>query len=375
MSSKNKSKCSCKSKCDKVCKKFCVEYYPRLPPPPKHCPCPPDCKVLLHINFAQDGFDPDEFPITFGDDGTTSTSFEGLKVDSSVFTATTPFGNEHPKWLHYYKDAFSLPSNGELIYEGLMTATQKITLAQVPPILLPRIRNIKEDIRLCSAGLNVIDQQTWVVADFFISDQALYAFYERLPLGRSAQTNYAAYSNCIRVASRTADPDNDFQRLAIGINKSEDYIKWYIGGKEVLRIDNIGCRLSDQYRMLDHGGPAQRVASQMQSINVGFGTFSLMDMALPNNYGRDYVQGDSIAISQLVQLELVPAPPGYYTGYAQLYEGASGAERPLLNASPTFAVVANQFPDNNKEIKLFGQGDVLKVNSIRVLECKEGCYE
>jgi len=336
----------------------------------------------------RNGYDPNDFPIIFGDDGMVTQNKSGLTISSTPFTFTISVGNEHPKWLHYYKNTFNVPCKGELIYEAKVAVRQDINLDIVPPILRSRIRNIQDDIRLCTAGINLLDQKTWMVADFFLSNQSIYAFYERLPFGRAGTpipselsnlyerlpevdghnppNDYAAFSNAIRVGSRTANPEKDFHKLAIGINRDKDYIKWYIDGKEVFRVDQIGTRLPDEYRLLEHGGQAQSVADELGPINIGFGTFSLLDMALPYNYSREYVQGDSQAISQLVQLELDPPLPNYPSGYAELYQGLTGKQRGLIDPSETFAVTLGQFPNDNQEIKLFGQGAVLRLKYIKV---------
>lgn len=322
-------------------------------------------KTILDINFAKDGYNPDDFNVVFGNDGTTSTSVQGLTVTSVPFTSTIPVGNEHVKWLHYYKDTVTLDKCDETIYEG------KIAVQQVLPSVLPskfagRVRNAQEDIRLCSAALNILDQETWMVYDFFMSNEKIYAFYERLPFGWPTQPfekTYAAFSNCIEVASRAADPLNDFVTLAIGINTKKEYVKWYVNGKEVFKVVRPGLRLQDEYRMLEHGGPALK--AEQKSISVGFGTFSLLDMALPYNYARQLSSGLPLnqAQSALVQLDLTSI-------YAELYPGPNGEPRDLIDPAQTFAYVLNEEPDDNRAVKLFGQGAILKVEYIKVFVVK-----
>lgn len=140
----------------------------------------------------------------------------------------------------------------------------------------PRIRNAFEDIRLACGGMNVVDMATWMVFDFLISDEMIYAFYERLPFGKTFWTNnaedpnnttgYAAFSNGVPVAKRAPC---DSLRLGIGINKVRGYVKWYVNGKEVFSWTRIGTRLPDQYHMLEHGGTPEIVT--INSVYFGFG--------------------------------------------------------------------------------------------------------
>lgn len=321
-------------------------------------------------------YDPDEFTVTFGSDGCAEQCpATGLKVTSNPFTSTVPVGNDHPKWLHYYKDPAVLPDAGELVYEAEVSVKQHIPVCEIPSAFTsgpnPRVRNAFEDIRLASAGINVVDMSTWMVFDFFISDEMIYAFYERLPFGKTFWTNneedpnnttgYAAFSNGVPVMQRAPC---DSMRLGIGINKVRGYVKWYINGREVFSWERIGTRLPDKYKLLEHGGTAEIVT--INSIYFGFGTFSLMDMALPNNYDRELVEGDNQNGSHLVELEA-----NY--GYKELYRTLNGQDRDLVDKSITFAVQAGAYCNDNHDIKLFGQGADIKIKYQKLIWIKDGC--
>lgn len=322
--------------------------------------CEDSQTVILRKDFRTQPYQPEDFPISFGDDGVISQDKTGLTITSVPFTKTIPVGNEHPKWLHYYKETFKVPSCGELIYEGLVSAKQSIPIDQIPSDFIGRIRNIHQDIRLASAGLNVFDPQTWIVGDWIISDQGLWAVYERLPFGKNVPPlgNYQAFTFAKLISDRTADPATDFVKLGIGFSREKGIINWYLNDQLVFQVDRIGLPLDDQLHILEHGGDAEIV--EVKQINVGFGTFSLLDMALPNNYARELTKDDSIAVSQLVQLEPV-------SGYRQLYKGFTGEERPIFDPAETFAVTLEQYPDHNRDIKLFGQGATIYVKKISVV--------
>ncbi|XWV25352.1 putative fibril associated protein [Tupanvirus deep ocean] len=336
-------------------------------------PCTGPCAP---INFLYDfrlAWNPDDFDFIFGLDGVATADATGLTVNSRVYTSTIPVGNEHVKWLRFHKNVFPLCDTHEVVFEADM-AVQQFIPAEIPEEFIPRIRNVNDDIRLASAAMNVIDPNTWMVFDFFMSNTAIYAFYERLPFGKPDYNggnltplgDYAAFSNAIWVGRRSGvNPLNDFSRLAIGIHKGKGIVTWYLDGTPVFSINTIGYRAHDEYRLLDHGGVETKV--DVESVRFGFGTFSLLDMAMPNNYDRFRVINiaeDDPALREIAATALVQID--FTQNYRELYPNPiTGQERMLVNPDITFAYTLNETPDNNRDVKLFGQGSILKVRSIR----------
>lgn len=329
--------------------------------------CDPACS---EINFEYDfrmAYNPADFDLVFGTDGVVTDDATGLTVNSVPFTVTIPLGIEHAKWLRYYNEVFPLCDTHEVIFEAEIAAQQVIPSDSIPTDIIPRIRDIRDDIRIASAAFNLIDLNTWMVFDFFLSDTAIYAVYERLPNGKPALGNYAAFSSAIWVARRAGvDPLNEFVKLAIGIHKGLGIVTWYVNDIPVFSINTIGYRTHEEYRLIDYGGEEELV--DVESVRVGFGTFSLLDAALPNNYARNYVTDvlplspatRDISSSALVQLDLTNT-------YRELFPNPiTGLERPLVDPSVTFAYVLNETPDDNREVKLFGQGAILKIRVLRV---------
>ena len=331
------------------------------------CPCKP-------INFLYDfrkKWNPNDFNVVFGSDGVVVQDSTGLTVTSNPFTFTIPLGNEHVKWLRYYKTLIPLCDSHEVIFEANIAAQQFIPIPEAIPVdMRPRIRNVNDDIRLASAALNLLDQSTWMVFDFFMSNTSIYAFYERLPNGKPSfggnLEDYAAFSNAIWVAPRSGvDPLSDVIKLAIGIHSGKGIVTWYVNDIPVFSINRIGYRTHEEYRLLDHGGPERIV--NLSSISVGFGTFSLLDMALPNNYARNYVVAvgpndnqREINASALVQLDVDAR-------YRELFDDPlTGNERLLLDPNVTFAYVLNETPNDNSAVKLFGQGAALRIETLRI---------
>jgi hypothetical protein len=254
-----------------------------------------------------------------------------------------------------------LSDNYEIYYESEVAVQQYIPTNLIPAQFLPRLRNVNEDIRLCSGAINVLDPDTWCVCDMFLSNEKIYCFIERLPFGKTINNDYAAYSACVEVVCRTGDPYNDFVKIAIGLKKNS--INFYVNGQLVHNVPRYGVRQLDRYRLLDHQGIAQQV--EVNSVYLGFGLFSLLDMQLPNNYSRQLVDNDfgaNQAASGLVQLDTTAS-------YGETLPGQlTGDNRPIVDANVTWAVNLNDFANDNRDIKLFGQGAALRMKYFKV--CK-----
>jgi len=298
-------------------------------------------------------------PLVFPTDGTTSLDNAGLLVDAPIFTSTLPVGNEHVKNLRYYRNSFALSDSYETLYETLIAVQQHIPIESLPAPFAGRIRNIDEDIRLCSGAMNTLDIETFTVMDIFLSNDKIFCFVERLPFGKTVENNYAAYSAGIAVAGRGGDPLNDFVKLGIGMRKSS--AKFYVNGELVFTVPRYGVRQLDEYRMLDHQGEAE--ALQLKSSFFGFGLFTLLDMQLPYDYARQLVVNDfstNQAASGLVQLDLA-------ANYGETLPGLlDGDDRPIVDPTVTWAVQLGQFPNDNHDIKLFGQGATLRIKYFKV---------
>lgn len=85
-------------------------------------------------------------------------------------------------------------------------------------------------------------------------------------------------------------------------------------------------------------------------------------MALPYNYARQLATGipENQARSALVQLETA-------NRYAELFPGQDGEPRNLIDPAQTFAYILGEEPNNNRDIKLFGQGAILRLKKIKVV--------
>jgi len=241
-----------------------------------------------------------------GDDGIATTSGAGLRVRASgtnprsglpAFTKTLgqeqenggiPGGVDHVKWLVYANHRSSSGVPGFDAVPGKEVACearfggQAFGTREHP--FRSHVRNAEDDLRLASVALNTLDFESFLVFDFFLTNQRVYAFYERLPFGRTPDHNYAAFSYGIPVAPRTPGVDH---QLAIALDTSAGVVRWLLDGREVFRVGNLGKRLPDrpfrQFLTIDHGGTEELVAPRQ--LACGMGMFTLLDGYRPSKNG------------------------------------------------------------------------------------------
>lgn len=251
-------------------------------------------KVFLD-NFNKGTFDPSDpdspyfyFPFSateFADDGVIEYGNSFVVERAFPFTLTTPQGPagglDHVKTLQYLKESFDPGNNCTLLYS--LRVSGKTQGTENHPFGAAAVTNDQDDIRLAGSAMNMLDARTWIVADFFISNEGVWAFYERLPFGKGTPElgNYRAFSSTKRVADRSSP--NEIHNLRIDYDRGLGEIRWYVDNDEVLVVDNIGVPSPnpDVKLILDHGGIDTTV--DPLGFQVGFGLFTLLDMADPNN--------------------------------------------------------------------------------------------
>ncbi len=184
--------------------------------------------------------------------------------------------------------------------------------------------------------MNAIDPETSTVLNFFITNEQIYAFYERLPNLRRQLGNYAAFSYAIPVADRSP---HDRHRLQISYDRSAGVARWLVDGNEIYQVRRLGHRLaSREHLMLDHGGEETLV--EPRQFNFGMGMIPLLDGELPGQ-------------SALVRLS---SADGFY------FDPATGEPNPQ-----TF--LDDQSVESNR---LFGQGAELNMSRFVVSSVPAG---
>ncbi len=238
-----------------------------------------------------------------GDDGIESISQNRLQVVASGTNAETgqpafvrtigqedenpsglPGGLDHVKWLVYMNQLSSrgIPGFDALPGQELACETwiSGKTFGTTGHPFGQAVVNPEDDLRLASVAMNTVDLESWMVFDFFLTNERVYAFYERLPFGREQLGNYAAFSFMIPVAER--EP-NDRHHLKIAYDKAAGTVRWLVDDVEVFRVDQIGHLIDRQYMTIDHGGVEETVSPNQ--LNCGMGMFTLLDAHLPSGIG------------------------------------------------------------------------------------------
>jgi len=201
----------------------------------------------------------------------------------------------------------------------------------------------KNDVRIASAtGVNG-DFNSFVIADFFLTNDTIFALYERLPFGQTPTNNYAAFSHLIFIGNRRWD---QYHTLKITFSNATASIRWFVDGKEVLKVDRIGMQLSRSYVSNWQGGT--ETIAPISSINCGFGTFDLLDFfpACPHPWGCAELPTDKeFGLVQLINQTVDGAPSNPYIN-------------PRTQLPGTF--------EFQGEPRLFGQGAHLDLRSLLV---------
>lgn len=160
-------------------------------------------------------------------------------------------------------------------------------------------------------------------------------------------TKPAHFLDLIPVARReTCDPLMDWLNLGIGIDRATKQAKFFIGNEQVYQA-TIGMRQHEQYRVLEFGGYSRPI--DLEAAVFAFGTGTIVDASLPDNYFRYRVTNDSKSRSALTNL--VPA-----SEYKQLYKNETGELVGVEQGANQFFSVLNQ-----DTARVFGQGDIFKI--------------
>ena len=164
----------------------------------------------------------------------------------------------------------------------------------------------------------------------------------------------AVFVDIVPLQTRGAcDPLCDWVKVAIGVDRRTKTLTYYVENQECHRVVGIGRRSADTFRARENGGYASSV--DMAQVLVSFGTGSLLDAQLPENYSRYRVKDDYISTTGLVSL--MPA-----SRYFQVYNNRIG-ELQYVNPRETFA---SQGESTDNDMKLFLQGDIFKIQYINV---------
>jgi hypothetical protein len=186
---------------------------------------------------------------------------------------------DHVKWLAYAKatassglPGFDAPERGELTFEAELGVTC-FGVDRHPFGAL--VADPNDDLRLACGAMNLLDYESFMVFDFFLTNRSIYAFYERLPFARHSLGNYAAFSYAVKVGNRQPGATS---KLGIQYNRGRGEVRWILEGRQVMFVDHIGLPFPQRRNLrLDAGGRPEGV--RPRQLACGFGLMTILDFA------------------------------------------------------------------------------------------------
>lgn len=155
------------------------------------------------------------------------------------------------------------------------------------------------DHRLSHPGFTTLDQETLIINDFVFTNKLIYAYVERFPGLEETFGVYASYGYAIPVMKilPSVDPLEQIHDYKICYNRMKGTVIWSIDEIPVLKINQIGRRLTEEnvfvfvngkmkplkdpkrFMMLDRGGADQDVSPA--GLQPGIILATLMDLYQP----------------------------------------------------------------------------------------------
>jgi hypothetical protein len=249
-------------------------------------------EMLLEAEFRQ-GLDMDDTWAVvqipdrlIADDGIVTSSSQGLHVKAAgqnprtgepAFTKTSPGDDDHVKWMvdTQHMSSNSVPGFDVLPGQELhcsMWARGRTFGTDAHPFG-EAVADPDTDLRLASFAMNTIDAETGMVFDVWMTNGAIYPYYERLNLSGGA--TYGAFSSVFPGVKRTPD-----QRVKVSVayERSAGVVRWLVDDVEAARVTDIGFPATGATMIIDHGGTPEAAAPRQ--LNCGMALMTLLDGAL-----------------------------------------------------------------------------------------------
>ena len=214
------------------------------------------------------------------DDGVPTATGKGLSVvptgsnpDTGEPAFTKDIGGPmaHLKWMVTTTDAF--PAGDAELRVTFRAGTTRFGMAAHP--YGDAVADPDDDLRLGCATLNVLDFETGMVFDFWLTETAVYPYYERIRTGPTS--DYQAFGQLVRVP-RSPGAVND---LRIAIDVAAATVAWSVDGTVVASVDRIGGPDPSWITAMDHGGRPEPASPRR--FQVGMGLLTLLDAACPSS--------------------------------------------------------------------------------------------
>ena len=217
-------------------------------------------------------------------------SFKGNRFSLSAvpFTTGADFSVfDHLKYIAVSTQSFAVPARGSLTFSSVINAetpgTQPGRIIEGTYIQSgqPYAARAFEG-QQAGAVMNMIDFATGQLFDWFISGGRAFTLIERLPSNVTGVGNVGldkAYTQIIDEFPVGPGP----QKVAIRYTRDQGtaYVEFFLNGKLVSRVDNVGVPLDKQGQaytgVYPSYGPGEPLAGQINSFVIGHGLFSLLD--------------------------------------------------------------------------------------------------
>jgi hypothetical protein len=228
------------------------------------------------------------FPPRFSaDDGIVSTSDRGLYVKAAgtnpqtgepAFSETSAGEDDHVKWMidTQHRSSNSVPGFDAVLGHELQISmrVRGRTFGTAGHPFGRAVTNSDTDLRLASFAMNTIDIETGMVFDVWMTNNAIYPYYERLNL--TGMATYAVFSSVFPPVSRKPDEQ---AKVAVAYDGAAGTVRWLVNDAEVAHVSKIGFTAPDATTIIDHGGTPGVVSPRQ--LNCGIAMFTLLDGGLP----------------------------------------------------------------------------------------------
>ncbi|SPN79003.1 Hypothetical protein ZAZAV_120 [Cedratvirus Zaza IHUMI] len=291
------------------------------------------------------------------------------RTDPQDSNGPTPSGTtDHVKFLAL-TEPFASPLQGAEIRSTWVVNAQQTNVEDNP--FYQGSPDPNSDFRLSSFILNFLDFSKLAIFDFALTNNTVYVIIERLPGLESVFGNYAAFEYAIPVL-HSHSLCKEWHKYEISYNKCSGEVTWFIDGEPVFKITEIGRLLRpcnafiyrkgeshplkrpELYKTLDFGGQEPIRPLVLDTVQAGFGLFSILDAYLPLN-GR--------LSPPLVRLESVR----YRFGTSPFYKNPlTGEEVQFLFNSVLDPTGTFYLPTIPPQIRVFGQGAQARVAKLVV---------
>lgn len=284
--------------------------------------------------------------------GTFEKAGKGGYLDTSVYSVTapqsTPYWADHYKYFIYADMPTNIPERGVTTFEFKARVTTNGKGCRKFPFP-PENVNSMEDARLASGGFRVFEPNTGMNFAFHITNEIVYAVYER----NVTIAGISGFSYFIPVRPRKP---KQMHHMKIIVNATMKTVSWMLDGREVLKVDRVGATLKCQKLHMVNNMGGNDIVLFPRKLYYGFGSFTFLDYYPPCRPSCKTENSCNFPCVRegLVRTSVNPALPQY---------------DPILGP-PNLAHYYDNFSKDTS--RLWGQGSQTWIRNIRVSQ--ELCY-